>query len=183
MSNSEIIKSIKNDFRLGMNGVVSTSMRNKGMDYKIIFGLALPQIRTIAEKYPQSQEVATTLWNENIRESKLLATMIYPYSDMNISVAKEWINGIKYYEVSDIATMFLFSKLPFAEDLIMDCIESDDENKIYFALRLFIRLLINKTKITSSTTDKVKSYAKKYSKSDNITIANIANDLIFRTED
>ena len=56
MSNEDIIKSIKKDFRLGMNGIVSTSMREKGMNYKINFGLSLPQIRNIAQKYPQDKE-------------------------------------------------------------------------------------------------------------------------------
>ena len=106
MNNEEIIKSIKNDFRLGMNGVISTSLRNKGMDYTIIFGLSLPQLRRLAEKYQQNKEVASKLWNENIRESKLLASMIYPYNEMDIEEAKRWIEDIRYPEVADISTMF-----------------------------------------------------------------------------
>ena len=182
MNNDEIIKSIKNDFRLGMNGVISTSMRNKGMDYKIIFGLSLPQLRTLAEKYSPNQEVAVRLWNENIRESKLLATMIYPLSEMDINQAREWIKDIRYAEVSDIASMFLFSKLPFAEQLCLEFVESDDENKIYFAFRLFIRMLINKTEINNNSIETIKGKATDYSKSENITIATIASDVLDRID-
>lgn len=182
MSNEEIIKSIKNDFRLGMNGVISTSLRNKGMDYKIIFGLSLPQLRSIAEKYPQSQEVASKLWNENIRESKLLATMLYPYNLMSIEVAKVWIDDITYTEVADIATMFLFSKLPYAEQLCLEYATSENENNIYFALRLFVRLLINKVDIDSETIESIKKLANEYINSTNASIVVVANDIIIRTE-
>lgn len=182
MNNDEIIKSIKNDFRLGMNGIISTSMRNRGMDYKIIFGLSLPQLRTLAEKYSPNQEVAIRLWNENIRESKLLATMIFPYSEMSIDIAKEWIEDIKYSEVADIASMYLFSKLPYAEQLCLEYVNSENEDHLYFAFRLFIRLLINKSEISQETIETVKAKALEYSKSDNIFLALITNDIIDRLE-
>lgn len=182
MISNEIIKSIKNEFRLGMNGVISTSMRNKGMDYKIIFGLSLPQLRNIAEKYSFNKEVAEILWKEDIRESKLLATMIYPYEEMNIEVAKLWINDIRFTEVADISTMFLFSKFSYADKLIIDNINSEDDNKKYFAMRLFIRLVINKTEINSNIIAMVKEAANRYINSDNIAVATIANDIILRLE-
>ena len=182
MNNDEIIKSIKNDFRLGMNGIISTSMRNKGMDYKIIFGLSLPQLRNLSEKYSPNQEVATRLWNENIRESKLLASMIYPSSEMSIDIAKTWIDEIKYSEVADIASMFLFSKLPYAEQLCLEYIDSENENHIYFAFRLFIRLLINKSEISKESIQTLKAKALEYSKSENIAVASIANDVIDRLD-
>lgn len=182
MNNEEIIKSIKNDFRLGMNGVISTSLRNKGMDYKIIFGLSLPQLRRLAEKYQQNKEVASKLWNENIRESKLLASMIYPYNEMDIEEAKRWIEDIRYPEVADISTMFLFSKLPYAEQLCLDYAKSKDESKIYFALRLFIRLLINRVTISSKAIDDIKKIAQEYVNSNISSISLIANDIIIRTE-
>ena len=182
MNNDEIIKRIKNDFRLGMNGIISTSMRNRGMDYKIIFGLSLPQLRTLAEKYSPNQEVAIRLWNENIRESKLLATMIFPYSEMSMEIAKEWIEDIKYSEVADIASMYLFSKLPYAEQLCLEYVNSENEDHLYFAFRLFIRLLINKSEISQETIETVKAKALEYSKSDNIFLALITNDIIDRLE-
>ena len=182
MNNDDIIKSIKNDFRLGMNGVISTSMRNKGMDYKIIFGLSLPQLQTLAEKYSPNKDVAEILWNENIRESKLLASMIYPVSKMDITQAREWIKDIRYTEVSDIASMFLFSKLSFAEQLCLEFVKSDDENQIYFAFRLFIRMLINKMEINNNSIETIKVKATEYSKSENITIATIASDVLDRID-
>lgn len=180
MSNEDIIKSIKRDFRLGMNGVVSTSMREKGMNYKINFGLSLPQIRTIAQKYPQNSEVAEMLWKENIRESKLLATMLYPLNDMTLDKAEEWICNIEYNEVSDIVSMYLFAKVSYAEELVLRNIKSNNENKIYFGFRLLTRLLINKTEINSSSINEIINIAKDFTSSNNISVALVANDVLQR---
>jgi len=43
----ETIKDIKGQFRLFMNGVVSQSMREKGLDYKLNFGIELPRLKKI----------------------------------------------------------------------------------------------------------------------------------------
>lgn len=44
----ETIKDIKSKFRLFMNGMVSQSMREKGMEYKLNFGIEYPRIKEIA---------------------------------------------------------------------------------------------------------------------------------------
>lgn len=178
MSNEDIIKSIKKDFRLGMNGIVSTSMREKGMNYKINFGLSLPQIRNIAQKYPQNSEVAEMLWKENIRESKLLATMLYPLKEMTLDKAEKWINDIEYNEISDIASMYLFAKVPFAIELVLNNIKTDNDNKIYFGLRLLTRLLINKTEISNLSLSEIANITRNCTSSNNITVALVANDVI-----
>ena len=48
MDVKEQLKDIKTQLRLSMNGVVSQSMREKGLDYKLNFGVELPRIKSIA---------------------------------------------------------------------------------------------------------------------------------------
>ena len=69
-------KDIKGQFRLFMNGVVSQSMREKGLDYKLNFGIELPRLKEIASRYEKNHEVAQALWKENIRECKILEPKI-----------------------------------------------------------------------------------------------------------
>ena len=45
----EQLKEIKTQLRLSMNGAVSQSMREKGLVYKLNFGVELPRIKAIAE--------------------------------------------------------------------------------------------------------------------------------------
>ncbi|MBR5194071.1 MAG: DNA alkylation repair protein, partial [Bacteroidaceae bacterium] len=76
METQEKIREIKKQFRLFMNGVVSQSMREKGLDYKLNFGIELPRLKEIAEKFKKNHEVAQALWKENIRECKILAGLL-----------------------------------------------------------------------------------------------------------
>jgi hypothetical protein len=44
----QIIKEIKTQLRLSMNGIVSTHQRRQGLDYKINFGVEIPRLKEIA---------------------------------------------------------------------------------------------------------------------------------------
>ena len=74
----ETTKRIKQSLRLSMNGIVSMHQRRQGLDYKINFGVEIPRLKSIAQEYAQDKELATTLWNDNIRECKLLAIFLLP---------------------------------------------------------------------------------------------------------
>ena len=74
----DTIRDIKSQFRLFMNGVISQSMREKGMGYKLNFGIEYPRIKEIAQRYPKDHQLAQALWKENIRECKIMATLLQP---------------------------------------------------------------------------------------------------------
>ena len=67
MDVKEQLKDIKTQLRLSMNGVVSQSMREQGLDYKLNFGVELPRIKSFAAAYEQNHYCAQALWKENIR--------------------------------------------------------------------------------------------------------------------
>ena len=73
-----IIRSIRNDLRLSMNGIASTSMREKGVHYRMNFGVDLMRIREIASCYTPDAALAEMLWKEDVRELKIIATLLYP---------------------------------------------------------------------------------------------------------
>ena len=72
------IREIRKQLRLAMNGVISTSMREKGIVYKLNFGVPYPEIKEIARKHKPNGELAAALWKEDIREFKILATFLQP---------------------------------------------------------------------------------------------------------
>ncbi len=72
------IKDIKTQLRLSMNGAVSQSMREKGLVYKLNFGVELPRIKGIAAGYEKNHSLAQALWKEDIRECKILAGLLQP---------------------------------------------------------------------------------------------------------
>ena len=68
MDIKEQLKDIKTQLRLSMNGAVSQSMREKGLVYKLNFGVEIPRIKMIAEGYEKNHDLAQALWKEDIRE-------------------------------------------------------------------------------------------------------------------
>ena len=107
------VRDIKKSLRLAMNGVVSTLQRRQGLDYKINFGVEIPRLKEIAAAHEKEIELAGALWQDNIRECKMLAIFLMPecgYDD----VADKWIAETKFTEIADQLAMHLLCKLPDA---------------------------------------------------------------------
>ncbi len=137
-----ILKQIRTDLRLSMNGVVSTSMREKGLDYKLNFGVDIPKLRQIAKKYSQNVTLAETLYEKDTRELKILATMLYPVEHLSDKTADEWCEKIPNQEIREQACMNLFQNHKNAVDLAQRWIESSDENIRTTGYWLLARLFI-----------------------------------------
>ena len=74
----ETIKDIKGQFRLFMNGVASQSMREKGLDYKLNFGIELPRLKEIAARYEKNHEVAQAFATAEANFNTCPYTEVYP---------------------------------------------------------------------------------------------------------
>lgn len=114
METNELIKQIKTQLRLSMNGVASQSMREKGLNYKLNFGVELPRIKEIARQFDQNHDLAQALWKENIRESKILAGMLQPIDTFFPEIADIWVEDIHNAEIAELTCMTLFQYLPYA---------------------------------------------------------------------
>lgn len=121
----ETTKKIKQSLRLSMNGIVSTHQRRQGLDYKINFGVEVPRLKAIAQDYQQDKELAEALWQENIRECKLLAIFLLP-QDSYAEVADKWIAETPFTEIADHLAMNILRKLPTAP---ADALKWIEENK------------------------------------------------------
>ncbi|MDD4632246.1 MAG: DNA alkylation repair protein [Proteiniphilum sp.] len=146
-----VLRQIRTDLRLSMDGVVAASMRLKGMDYRMNFGVNLPRLKEISKKYRPDKALAEVLWKENVREMKILATMLYPADVMSIETAERWGTGIGNQEIREQACRNLFQEMPFADQLVDGWTKSEDEMIRMTGYWLFARLCI----IRSETMDRV----------------------------
>ena len=105
----EQLKEIKTQLRLSMNGAVSQSMREKGLVYKLNFGVELPRIKAIAEGYEKDHSLAQALWKEDIRECKILAGLLQPVDSFFPEIADIWVENIQNIEIAELTSMNLFS--------------------------------------------------------------------------
>lgn len=138
----EVIRNIKKELRLFMNGVTSAQLRKLGMEYNIIFGVSIPHLKEIAGKFPHDAEVAKALWKENIRESKLLAIFMLPKENYD-NVAGEWIGECRYKENADHLAHCILSRLPDAKEKALRWAADDDRLYCYCGFLTLAHLFRN----------------------------------------
>jgi len=143
----ETIKDIKSKFRLFMNGVISQSMREKGLGYKLNFGIEFPRIKEIAAAYEPNHEVAQALWKENIRECKILAGLLQPVDSFCPEIADIWIEDMHYPELAEYTVMNLFQRLPYASEVVFRWMADDRECFQLCGFLLMARLLMKGQKL------------------------------------
>lgn len=102
-----------------MNGVISTSMRQKGMNYKLIFGVPIPEIKRIAATHEPDAELARALWKEDVREMKILATLLFPAGSMTQEEALAWMREIPYPEIAEQCCNNLFPTVEQPDQLAL----------------------------------------------------------------
>lgn len=142
MTTQETIKEIKKQFRLFMNGIVSQSMREKGLDYKLNFGIELPRLKEIAAKFDKNHDVAQALWKENIRECKILAGLLQPVDTFYPEIADIWVEDMHYPEIAELTCMNLFQHLPYASEKVFQWMAEEGEYYQFCGYMLMARLLM-----------------------------------------
>lgn len=175
-----ILIEIKASFRQSMNADIADSMRRQGVQYRINFGVPAPRIGVIASRFEKDEALATHLWNENVRESKILATYLFPSEQMTLQKAQEWIAQIPYTEIADQLCMNLLSKERYALDIALLSITSESRMICYTGFRLLTRLWSAKEYPTREQLLLIVQQAERVIKSDTATLSVIALNLLER---
>ena len=127
----ETIRDIKAKFRLFMNGMASQSMRDRGLSYKLNFGIEYPRIKEIAAEYTPNHDLAQALWKENIRECKIMAGLLQPVDTFYKEIAEIWIEDMHYPELAEYTVMNLFQNLPYAPEVVFAWMADE---RLYFQM-------------------------------------------------
>ena len=137
------VKEIKQSFRQMMDGSIAQSMRNKGVDYKLNWGATLLRLKDKAVEIGQNYDLAIALWKENVRECKILATMIMPPDEVLPEVIDIWMEQIPTQEIAEQAAFNLFQYLPYAADKAYTWMASDKELYQLCGFHILCRLFMN----------------------------------------
>lgn len=127
MTTQERLKEIKQSFRLMMDGATAQSMREKGLDYHVNWGASLPLLKAKAKGIGKDYDLAIALWKENVRECKILATLVMPADVILPEVVDIWMEQTTSQEIAEMASFNLYQHLPFAADKAYKWIASDKE--------------------------------------------------------
>ena len=138
------VKQIKQSFRQMMDGAVAKSMREKGLDYKLNWGATLPRLREMADEIGQNYDLAIALWKEDVRECKILATMIMPANQILPEVADIWMEQITTQELVEQAAFNLFQYLTYAPEKAYTWMASEKELYQLCGFHILSRLFMDK---------------------------------------
>jgi hypothetical protein len=137
------IKEIKQSFRQMMDGSIAQSMRDKGVDYHLNWGATLPRLREKADEIGKNYDLSIALWKENIRECKILATMIMPPDVVLPEVIDIWMEQTPTQEIAEQAAFNLYQYLPYAPVKAYTWIASDKELYQLCGFHILSRLFMN----------------------------------------
>ena len=149
----ETVKEIKQSFRLMMDGAVAQSMRDKGLNYHLNWGATLPRLQAKAQEIKAMFNVSSlmfnvydlsiALWKENVRECKILATMLMPPDEILPEVVDIWQEQIPSQEIAEQLAFNLYQHLPFAAEKAYQWIASDKEYDQLCGFHVLSRLFMN----------------------------------------
>ena len=145
------VKEIKQSFRQMMDGSIAQSMRDKGLNYHLNWGATLPRLQEMAKEIANSQEpiancqydLAIALWKENVRECKILATMLMPADQILPEVVDIWMEQIPSQEIAEQLAFNLWQHLPFAPEKAYQWMASDKEYDQLCGFHVLTRLFVN----------------------------------------
>ncbi len=137
------VKEIKQSFRQMMDGSIAASMRIKGVDYKLNWGATLPRLREKAEEIGKNYDLAIALWKENVRECKILATMIMPPNEVLPEVIDIWMEQTPTQEIAEQAAFNLYQYLPYAPEKAYTWMASSEPLYQLCGFHIVTRLFMN----------------------------------------
>ena len=138
------VKKIKQSFRQLMDGQTAQSMRDKGVEYKLNWGASIPMLREKATEIGKDYDLAIELWKTDVRECKILATMIMPAERMLPEVVDIWMEQTVSQEIAEQAAFNLYQYLPFAPEKAYQWMASDKELYQLCGFHILTRLFMNR---------------------------------------
>ncbi len=96
------------------NGDVAGLMKQKGIIYKMNWGVSLIELREIASGFQPDHLLALKLWNKQWRETMILATMLDEPKLISEQQMDFWTKSFENSEIAEQASANLYVKSKFA---------------------------------------------------------------------
>lgn len=112
--------------RQRMNGAVVESMRESGIIYKVSYGVTIPELQQIAQPYKGDHDLAIRLFEEEVRECKIIASMIDDPEKVTGDQIDTWSEEFSNPEIVEQLCNNLLWKSDFALPRSFEwCLEED----------------------------------------------------------
>ena len=174
---------IKRSFRLLMSGPTSQSMTQKGLGYKINWGVPFIELKKMALEYGKDYELAIELWKEYIRECKILATLIMPAEKMLPEITDIWMEQVKSQEMAEMLAFNLLQYVDYAPAIAYEWIATDKTLYEIAGFQLLARLFANGQEANERGINEFLDQAAVALQGDNMGIKHAAANCVLRFAD
>lgn len=174
---------IKRSFHLLMSGPTSQSMTQKGLGYKINWGVPFIELKKMALEYGKDYELAIELWKEDIRECKILATLIMPAEKMLPEITDIWMEQVKSQEMAEMLAFNLLQHVDYAPAIAYEWIATDKTLYEIAGFQLLARLFANGQEANERGINEFLDQAAVALQGDNMGIKHAAANCVLRFAD
>ena len=134
---------------------VIASQQRFAIDTAFSIGVKIPDIRNIAQHYKNNHQLALQLWETNIHEAQILATIIDDPKQVTKAQVKKWIGDLNSWDVTDGLCGNLLVNVPW----VYNNLESYCKSKHQFIKRTGFVLMAYSAVHHKQKTDKdIESY-------------------------
>jgi 3-methyladenine DNA glycosylase AlkD len=102
-------------------------MARYGMAIEKRLGVSIPELRILAKNIGKNHELSLDLWNTEIAEARILASMIDDSKKLVECQMEEWVKGINSWDICDQVCSNFFRKSPLAWKKIQDWSNREEE--------------------------------------------------------
>lgn len=174
---------IKRSFRLLMNGPTSQSMSQKGIGYKINWGVPFIELKKMASEYEKDYSLAIELWKEDIRECKILATLIMPAEEMLPEITEIWMEQVKTQEMAEMLAFNLLQYVNYAPVIAYLWMASEQPLYQIAGFQLLARLFANGQEANERGINEFLDQASTALQGDNMGVKHAAANCVLRFAD
>lgn len=174
---------IKRSFRLLMNGPTSQSMSQKGIGYKINWGVPFIELKKMASEYGKDYSLAIELWKEDIRECKILATLIMPAEEMLPEITEIWMEQVKTQEMAEMLAFNLLQYVNYAPVIACQWMASEQPLYQIAGFQLLARLFANGQEANERGINEFLDQASTALQGDNMGVKHAAANCVLRFAD
>lgn len=104
-----------------------TGMQRFGIDNEKALGVSIPEVRKLARIIKRDHELALQLWNTDIHEARILASLIADPKLVTPQLIDSWANEFTSWDICDQTCGNLFDRTPYAIEKALEFSEHDKE--------------------------------------------------------
>ena len=146
------------ELRREMNGAVVDSMREKGIEYALSYGVSIPTVRALARQYAPDEELARLLDQQQVRELQLAALSIAVPENVTIDELPFWAKAVTTVEMAENVATVLIARTKIAKEAVGEWLSADNALLRYAAMLVGGRCNdLNINDFTTALADALKS--------------------------